>query len=451
MLQHIHARSALLPTGWAHDVRIAWRDGTLLDVAPALHREPGDEVHDIILPGMANLHSHAFQRAMAGLAEKRGSGTDSFWSWRNLMYDFALQMTPDDIEAVAAQLYMEMLEQGFTRVGEFHYLHHDKDGQPYADIAEHASRIAAASAESGIGLTLLPVFYAHAGFGGQSPSVAQRRFISGLQQFEKMLAASEAALAKLPGANIGVAPHSLRAVTLAELKVLVELAGGRPVHIHIAEQTKEVDDCIAWCGSSPVSWLMENSPVSHNWCLIHATHMTEMETQNVAQSGAVVGLCPITEANLGDGIFPASTHMLAGGQFGIGSDSNIQISLPGELRQLEYSQRLQSRTRNILAEPNASNGQHLFNQALHGGAKALGTPSGIACGLSADLVSLNRSTLPSLDINSALDFWIFSEGYKIDCVWSLGQKQVKDGQHVRRECINVRFLKTMEKLLRNRC
>ncbi len=446
-LQQIHAKTALLPRGWANDVCITWANGRITAVQPDAALQPRDEVHDVVLSGMSNLHSHAFQRAMAGLAETRGATLDSFWSWRTLMYDFALKMTPDDIEAVAAQLYMEMLEHGFTRVGEFHYLHHDRNGRPYASIAEHAIRIAAASVEAGIGLTLLPVFYAHAGFDALPPHEGQRRFINSLSQFEKLLEASAIALVKLPGAKIGIAPHSLRAVTPDELKVLISIAGEKPIHIHVAEQTQEVEDCLAWSGARPVEWLLDHAPVANNWCLIHATHMTEAETRRLAMSGAVAGLCPITEANLGDGIFPAQAFMRAGGKFGLGSDSNVQISLPGELRQLEYSQRLQTRSRNALAEANASNGRYIHKHALQGGAQALGVKSGIVVDSPADFMSLDHSAAPYFNTDQILDHWIFAEGFKIDCVWAMGQKRVEHGQHLQRTAVASRFTKTMRQLL----
>jgi formimidoylglutamate deiminase len=446
-LQHIHARAVLLPDGWASNVRIIWTEDRITEIVRDATAGPTDEVHDVVLPAIANLHTHAFQRAMAGLAETRGATPDSFWSWRTLMYDFALKMSPDDVEAVAAQLYMEMLEQGFTRVGEFHYLHHDRDGRPYANIAEHATRVAAASAQTGIGLTLLPVFYAHAGFGALPPHDGQRRFINLLSQFEKLLAASADAIKNLPGANLGIAPHSLRAVTPEQLKTLVAMAGDSPIHMHIAEQTQEVEDCLAWCGARPVQWLLDHAPVAKNWCLIHATHMTEVETIALAQSGAVAGLCPITEANLGDGIFPAPSFMQADGSFGVGSDSNVQISLAGELRQLEYSQRLNNRARNVFAEPNASNGRCLYNKSVNGGAAALGVSAGLAAGCPADMLSLDCDALPYLKADQILDHWIFSEGFKVDCVWAMGEKQVERGQHRHRMLINSRFLQVMKRLL----
>lgn len=443
----LHAINALLPGGWATGVRVEVADGTIARIETGVSPQSGDEIHSVLLPAMPNLHSHAFQRAMAGLAEVRGPDSDSFWSWRTIMYKFALSMTPEQMEAVAAQLYMEMLEAGFSRVGEFHYLHHDKDGQPYANIAELAERIGAASAEAGIGLTLLPVFYAHSGFGGADPVDGQRRFINSIDSFAHLMDGCERIVAGLHGAVLGVAPHSLRAVTPQELEAVVPLAKGGPVHIHVAEQVKEVEDCVAWSGARPVQWLLENAPVDDRWCLIHATHMTEDETRQMAQRRAIAGLCPITEANLGDGTFEAPLFLSEGGRYGIGSDSNVLISLPGELRQLEYSQRLARRARNVIAEPNGSTGRHLFNQALVGGAAALGTQTGLSVGKPADLVSLDTTALPYLSEDQLLDHWIFAGGVKVDSVWVRGRKQVTGGRHVRRAEIERRFVKTMQALM----
>lgn len=443
----LHAINALLPGGWATGVRVEVADGTIARIETGVSPQSGDETHSVLLPAMPNLHSHAFQRAMAGLAEVRGPDSDSFWSWRSIMYKFALSMTPEQVEAVAAQLYMEMLEAGFSRVGEFHYLHHDKEGQPYANIAELAERIGAASAEAGIGLTLLPVFYAHSGFGGADPVDGQRRFINSIDSFAQLMDGSERIVASLDGAVLGVAPHSLRAVTPQELEAVVPFAKGGPVHIHVAEQVKEVEDCVTWSGARPVQWLLEHAPVDERWCLIHATHMTEDETRQMAQRRAIAGLCPITEANLGDGTFEAPLFLTEGGRYGIGSDSNVLISLPGELRQLEYSQRLARRARNVIAEPNGSTGRHLFNQALVGGAAALGTQAGLSVGNPADIIALDTTALPYLSEDQLLDHWIFAGGVKVDSVWVRGRKQVTGGRHIRRAEIERRFVKTMQALM----
>lgn len=442
----IHARQALLANGWAKDVRITVQSGRIASVETGASSVEGDERHDTIVAGMPNLHSHAFQRGMAGLAEMRGPGSDSFWSWRTVMYRFALSMTPDDVEAVAGQLYVEMLEAGFTRVGEFHYLHHDKDGGPYGDIAEMAARIASAASATGIALTLLPVFYAHAGFGGTAPGEGQRRFINDRESYSHLLERCRSLTNALPEGITGVAPHSLRAVTPEELTDVVTMAGDKPVHIHISEQVKEVEDSIAWSGRRPVEWLLDNQTVDGRWCFIHATHMTEAETRGMAKAGAIAGLCPITEANLGDGTFPATNFFADGGRYGVGSDSNVLIGLPDELRQLEYSQRLFHRARNVLAAPGSSTGRALFDGALVGGAAALGAESGIAAGKAADFVSVKTRHGLDLDGDALLDGWIFANGAEVDCVWVHGRKQVEGGRHVAREAIGRRFTATMRAL-----
>lgn len=445
----IFAEQALLSHGWATDVRIITQAGMVWTMEAGASPLPGDERHAIILPGMPNLHSHAFQRGMAGLAETRGPSSDSFWSWREVMYRFALSMTPEQVEAVASQLYVEMLEAGFSRVGEFHYLHHDLDGRPYANIAEMADRIAAASVETGIGLTLLPVFYAHSGFGGLAPNDGQRRFINDLSQFGRLLERARESVRGLDHAVVGVAPHSLRAVTPGELGELAAMAPDGPIHIHVAEQVKEVENCVAWSGARPVQWLLANAPVDKRWCLIHATHMLDTETIDMARTGAVAGLCPITEANLGDGIFPAPLFTEHGGRFGIGSDSNVLVGLPDELRQLEYSQRLAHRARNVLAAPGQSNGRALFSAALEGGSSALGAgPSGLAAGLPADFVSLNAAhpSLAGKKNDAILDAWIFANGTTVDCVWVYGRKLVEGGRHFQRQAIAKRFAKVMKQL-----
>jgi formimidoylglutamate deiminase len=443
----LHAKAALLSNGWAENVRFHISDGLISTIDTGAEPDANDERHDVIVPTTPNLHSHAFQRAMSGMTEVRGSTSDSFWSWRELMYRFALSMTPDQMEAVAAQLYMEMLEAGFGRVGEFHYLHHDISGQPYDNMAEMAERIAAAAQETGISLTLLPVLYAHSGFGGLEPVEGQRRFINRPEQFEKLFSGAERAVAHLPHGRIGVAPHSLRAVTPDELRFASNLAGNRPIHIHIAEQVKEVDDCIAWSGKRPVEWLYENAEVGSNWCLIHATHMTSAEVRSVAKSCAVAGLCPVTEANLGDGIFAGAEFKEHGGAWGVGSDSNVLIGVSDELRQYEYSQRLANRARNVLASANQSTGRALFDAALAGGNQALASQQAMQVGSPADFVSLNLGEAQHLTKDMILDGWIFGQSVKPDCVWMGGTKRVTGGNHFARQTISARFSKVMRELL----
>lgn len=443
----IHAKAALLNDGWSENVRIEVQNGLISRLEVNVPPIPSDDIEAVVVPSMPNLHSHAFQRAMAGMTETRGAGEDSFWSWRQLMYRFALTMTPDQMEAVAAQLYVEMLEAGFGRVGEFHYLHHDVSGNQFANIAELSERIAAAAQITGINLTLLPVFYAQSGFGSQPPSEGQRRFINNLDQFADIHDGAKRAVATLPNSVVGVAPHSLRAVTPEQLSQVVALAGGAPIHIHIAEQIKEVEDCIAATKLRPVEWLLQNVNVDENWCLIHATHMTNEEVLGVAKSGAVAGLCPITEANLGDGTFSAQLFLENAGKIGIGSDSNVLIGVSDELRQLEYSQRLKHRARNVMAPIHGSTGEWLFAKVLSGGEQALSDQSGIAIGHSADIVSLDITKAPYLTRNHILDGWIFGGLVKPKNVWTYGKQVVRDGEHINRPQISTRFQQVMKVLI----
>ncbi len=446
----IHAAAALLPDGWARDVRVEMAAGAILSATAGAPPEPDDLRAGILVPGLANLHSHAFQRGMAGLAERRGAdGQDSFWTWREAMYRHALTLDPDQMQAVAEQAYVEMLEAGFTRVGEFHYLHHDRDGRPYADIAELSGRICAAAAAAGIGLTLLPVLYARGGFGGAEPQPHQRRFLCGRDAFAALLEGAERHARALPAAVVGVAPHSLRAVTPEELAFAASLRPAAPLHIHIAEQVKEVEDCLAWSGQRPVEWLLGRESIGPRWCLIHATHMSPAETRRMAASGAIAGLCPLTEATLGDGIVDGAAYLAAGGAFGIGSDSNVQIGAADELRQLEYSQRLAARSRNVLAAPGGSTGRRLFEGALTGGAQALGQGgSGIRAGAPADLAAFDAAHpgLAGRSGDAVLDSWIFGGARAVADVWTAGRRVVAEGRHIARDAVAQRFRTVMRQL-----
>ena len=446
--------AALLPYGWARDVRIGIARGRISSLETGVSRGAADEGDGVALPGVVNVHSHAFQRAMAGLTEARGPqgqhGDDDFWSWRDLMYRFLDRGGPEEIEAITALAFMEMLEGGFTRVAEFHYLHNDPSGAAYADRAEIAARIVAAAQATGIALTMLPVFYAHAGFGGQPPSHGQRRFINDLDGFADLVSRCRILTADLPDAVVGVAPHSLRAVSPDELAAMPALAGDGPIHIHVAEQTKEVADCLAWSGARPVEWLLANVPVDPRWCLIHSTHVIETEWRGVVKRGAVVGLCPITEANLGDGVFPAAEFTRAGGRFGIGTDSNVQIGVAEELRMLEYSQRLALRGRAVMADAKRSTGRALFDHALAGGAQATGAASALSVGASADIVSLDTSGLAfaGRSGDALLDSWIFGAPTgSISSVWRTGREVVKNGRHIGRDAIEARYRKALATVL----
>lgn len=437
----LFARHALLPTGWARDVLLQWdAAGSLCAVVPGSQRPAGvPEAAGPVLPGMPNLHSHSFQRAFGGLTEYRGQAQDSFWSWRTLMYQFAAAITPEQLEAIATGLYVEMLEAGYTSVCEFHYLHHDAAGRPYADDAELSLRLLRAAARAGIGLTLLPVLYQTSGFGGRPPREDQRRFIrstdSMLRLLERLRPQCQA-----QGARLGLAPHSLRAVppeSLAECVTgLSALDATAPIHIHIAEQTAEVDACIAWSGQRPVDWLLDHAPVDERWCLVHATHMAPAESERAALTGAVAGLCPTTEANLGDGIFDAGTWRAAGGRWGVGSDSHATVNAAEELLMLEYSQRLASRQRNVLA-----NEQHSFVatamtlEGVAGGAQASGRlVAGLADGRQADLVVLDANHpllqgLPSPDAMLSGHVFASHRQSAIAAVWVAGRPVVVAGCH----------------------
>ncbi|HEV2284750.1 MAG TPA: formimidoylglutamate deiminase [Steroidobacteraceae bacterium] len=455
--------SALLPGGWSGGVRLAVQGGRIARLESGVAPGAGDERHGIALPGLGNLHSHAFQRGLAGLTERRGregdgqgnGAGDSFWTWRELMYRFVERIDPDELEALAAYAYAEMLEGGFTHVGEFHYLHHSRDGTPYTDPAELAGRVAAAAAASGIGLTLLPTLYAHGGFGGAAPGTRQRRFLNDPERFARIVEGSRAAVRPLAGASVGVAAHSLRAVTPEELATVVSLAGSGVIHIHIAEQQREVEECRAWCGLRPIEWLLANAPLDERWCLVHATHAAPAELTGIAARGAVVGLCPITESSLGDGIFPAAQFLLCRGRTGIGSDSNLRLDAAEELRTLEYSQRLALQARNVLASgAGTSTGRSLFEAALGGGARALlpgGTAAaGLAVGASCDVVTLNAAhpVLAGRSGDALLDSWIFAgDRGLIDCVWRAGVKRVSGGRHVERSALEARYLRALRALL----
>jgi formimidoylglutamate deiminase len=448
----LHFRSALLPSGWADNVQVVVTGRTITKVTTGVAPEAHDERHRLAIPGIASLHSHAFQRGMAGLAETRGNAADTFWTWRETMYRFALEMTPEDTEAVATLLYVEMLERGYTRVGEFHYLHHDRDGAPYGNPAEMATRIARAAEATGIGLTLLPSFYAHGSLGGAAPHAGQRRFICSIDQFAKLMAAARTTVHALPGTNIGVAPHSLRAVTPEELAAIVPLAEGGPVHIHAAEQTREVEECIVWSGRRPVEWLLEHAALDQRWCLIHATHMTAAETAALAGRGAVAGLCPVTEASLGDGIFPAREFLGAGGRFGVGTDSNVLVGVTDELRQLEYGQRLKHRERNVLpGRAGVSTGRALYDAVLAGGGQALAQPTvGLQAGALADIVTLDtmHPSLAGRRGDAVLDGWIFAAGAgAVACVWAAGNKVVEDGRHRLRQKAREAFNASVRRLV----
>jgi formimidoylglutamate deiminase len=446
----VFAETALLPGGWARAVRIeADARGDIAAVTPG--GDPAGATRlGVVIPGVPNLHSHAFQRALVGATERRSpEGADSFWTWRETMYRLCGLFSPEDAEAVAAQLYVELLRWGFTGVAEFHYLHHDPQGRPYADPAEMARRHLAAARATGIGITLLPVLYRHGGIFGRDPAPGQRRFLNDLDGFWRLHEASAAAIAGDPDAAIGVAPHSLRAVTPAMIAAMAATPG--PIHLHAAEQLREVEECLAATGARPVEWLLANAPIDARWCLIHCTHLTEAEIAGLAASQAVAGLCPTTEASLGDGIFALPAWRAAGGRFGIGTDSHVGTSPRDELRQLETSQRLRHLGRAMATDADHPHpGRTLLEAALAGGAQASGRRIGaIAPGYRADLVALDpdHPNLVGRREDQLLDAWILGgQGNPVRHVMVGGRMVVRDGRHEAQEPIARRFAATMRRL-----
>ena len=436
----IWADSALLADGWARSVEIAVdAGGNIESVTSGCEYTDGERVGTLIA-AIPNVHSHAHQRAMAGLGERAGlvgdASQDSFWTWRKVMYHYLERIHPEHLQAIAAQLYLEMLKHGYSCVGEFQYLHHNPDGNAYADRAEMSLRCLAAARDVGIGFTALPVLYRYGGFGAAEPIPGQRRFLNDADGFVEIVQTLQQATLGDHNASVGIAPHSLRAVN-AELlsSVIAALDDLAAIHIHIAEQTKEVDDCIAWSGKRPVEWLFENFDVDRQWCLIHATHMTAQETDSMAKSGCVAGLCPTTEANLGDGLFNAVEYLNANGRWAIGSDSHISIDPVEELRWLEYGIRLNTRNRNVLvSEQQRHTGRHLYDGALSGGAQACGRKLGsIEAGYRADFIVLDdeHPRLYGRDEDNLIDSWIFSGNDNlVRDVYVGGVKLIDNGHHV---------------------
>ena len=437
--------------GWRSDVALAvGTDGRWVDAAASA----GESIGQWVLPGMPNLHSHAFQRAMAGLAERKGRVDDSFWSWRETMYAFASTIGPDQLQAIAAQLYVEMLKAGYTHVCEFHYLHHQPDGTPFEDPAAMSLALIEAAREAGIGLTLLPVLYISGGFDGRALSERQRRFGHTVDSYLSLLESLRKQESE--SVRVGAALHSLRAVPeQAMSKVLGDrLLADCPIHIHIAEQIGEVQDCLAIRGARPVEWLFDHAEVDSRWCLVHATHLTDAEILQLAQSGAVAGLCPTTEANLGDGLFPLAAYQDAGGVLGIGSDSNISVSPAEELRWLEYAQRLNTRHRNIAARKQGDSvGETLWQGAVSGGRQAAGLrPDAWAEGSRADIIVLDENSpwLAARDAHSMLDSLLFAgNAALVRDVMVEGRWVVRGFHHHDEERIAARYRATVRGLLVN--
>ncbi|TKZ15759.1 formimidoylglutamate deiminase [Shimia litoralis] len=454
MTTGFHFKQALTDQGWQQNVSATITDtGNFETLVQDDNPNGYPVIENPVVPGMPNLHSHSFQYAMAGLSEVRRNPVDSFWSWREMMYYFAHNVSPEDLQAITAKLYMELLKGGYTEIVEFHYLHNDTDGGYYARAEELSAAVLSASNQTGLSLTHLPVFYAHANFSGVSPQDAQRRFINSRDQYLRLI---EALKDPQAGHNLGIAPHSLRAVTEEEMTWLMDLRRdllpGCPVHIHVAEQTKEVDDSLAHSGKRSVTALMDQAPVDETWCLIHSTHLDDSEVAAIAASGATVGLCPLTESNLGDGIFRAVDFLAADGHFGIGSDSNICTQPMQELRTLEYSQRLLHRQRNILCSEQLPNvGSYLWQKAAHGGARAAGRAIGrIAEGYRADFVELSHNIngiMAAVTPEAVLDFHMFAgQQAEIAGVYVAGRQIIRDGQHPQQAGIDASYISTMQRL-----
>lgn len=439
---------ALLAHGWRQDVVITIEGGVIVGIDD----DAGEAiaVAGAAVPGMPNVHSHAFQRAMTGLAEARSSATDSFWTWRETMYGLAQRMTPELLNTVAAQLYVEMLKAGYTRVCEFHYLHHRPDGTPYEDRAIMSHALLDAALSAGIGVTLLPTLYQTSGFGGQPPADRQRQFVMSTEEFVQLFETLHAARAS---ADIGVAIHSLRAVppdALAQLLASSSIETCAGVHIHIAEQQREVDECVRQFGRRPIEWLLAHVSVDDRWCLVHATHASAAELGALATSGAIAGLCPTTEANLGDGVFALPQYLEQGGKFAIGSDSHISVSPAEELRWLEYQARLTRHERNVLATADRSSGARLWTHACRFGAQAAGIAAGaLAPGLRADLIVLDTESaaLIGRSDDALLDTFVFAGlPSPVRDVMVNGRWVVQDGHHFAEATIAAAFRRAMRQL-----
>jgi len=445
----LFVRKALLPGGWNDDVRLTLVDGRIEEVDIGASEGDSDETLGCVIPGLCNAHSHAFQRALAGHTEKRSpAGRDNFWSWRERMYELAGRVSADVLTAIARQAYCEMLRSGYTSVAEFHYLHRDPLDPDAVDTMFGA--IATAARDSGIRLTYVPVHYERAGFEDPEPTSQQASFVQTADEFLKHF---DRVAPQCGGTiSIGIGAHSLRAVSEESLHRIAAAAGdtGVPMHIHVAEQQREVEQSLASYGRRPIRWLLENFDVGSTWNLVHATHMDEDEITVLAKSGAVAVLCPSTEANLGDGLFPLHEYLVRGGRIAIGSDSHISINPFEELRWLEYGQRLVTRSRNVTSLRDSHVGSELFSRALEGGASAAGQDVvGIEAGAPADLVVLSDDDpmLAGHNDDSRLDALVFS-GYPlpVERVMVDGQWRVKDAVHVDRDRARTEFAGALEKL-----
>ena len=450
--KHIFAKKALLPNGWSNNVIIEIDQSGLISNVTENNNHKVDAYlnEEIILPAMNNLHSHSFQRAMAGLTEARSpQGNDSFWSWRNLMYQFLDVLNPEEIFSITLFSQMEMLQSGYVGVGEFHYLHNQIGGTKYDNIAELSEKVLEASAESGMSICLLPVIYERGGCDNRELEGGQLRFHNNFDTFEELYNQIKVFLSKNENFSLGVAAHSLRAVKNETLNKIIDLTNG-PIHIHAAEQVKEVEEITSFYKMPPVEFLFKNFDINKRWCLVHCTQMSELETDLLSKSGAVAGLCPVTEANLGDGIFNGFQYNERKGLYGIGTDSNINISLTEELKTFEYSQRLLNKKRAVISNQKKSTGRKLFDDCLEGGARALQINNGkIQKGFNADLISLpnTNNELDGLEDDKILDYWIFaSRENDVQKLWNKGKCLVENGKHLNFDDIQSNYRKTIKNL-----
>jgi formimidoylglutamate deiminase len=453
MMIKVFAERILLADGWAKQKTLIIENGTIQKIEEG--KSVGAECVGTVIPGMINCHSHAFQRAFAGYSEQGSEGQDSFWTWRKVMYKFLQQLTAENANIIATQLYIEMLKMGYTRVAEFHYLHHDLNGVPYAELATMSQAIFDAAKTSGIGLTLLPVLYRFSGFGEQLANEGQKRFINDSAQFNQLVSDCFNLSEKYDNTNVGIAPHSIRAADLSSITCAVEhvrsLDPKAPIHIHIAEQQKEVSDCLEYYGKRPVQWLLDNVSMDEQWCLIHATHIDEQERKGIISAKAIAGICPTTEANLGDGIFPTTEFLAENGTFAIGSDSHISVNPVEELRWLEYAQRLIKQQRAILAnDKQLSVGQNLWQKAALGGAQSTNSNTGeLAIGKQADLLVLDETKLSLFanDEKHLLDSLLFaSQMNVIHHVMVNGRWVIKAGEHKDEQLSQVAFAELLAKI-----
>jgi len=446
----IYCKTMLQSDQWRHGVVLSLSaDGVITGIERGTPESADSTINGIVVPGMPNAHSHSFQRLIAGLTGPQGNHTDSFWSWRETMYRTANRISPEQLSAVAQCVFVEMLKAGYTSCAEFHYLHHQPDGAVYTDLAEMSLALTRAASVSGIAMTLLPVLYCSAGFGKNDVADEQRRFANSPDQYLRLLDTCKSAISGMTKIELGIAPHSLRAVPITALHEVLRSVPDRqcPVHIHIAEQPAEVEDCKKHLNARPVEYLLDHFPVDRHWCLVHATHMSNSELQLAAGSEATAGLCPTTEADLGDGVFRTADWLKAGGRFAIGSDSNVRISVAEELRLLEYNERLRSGQRNVLTTADTTCGRFLYQHAAMSGAATLGQPVGrLEAGYRADLLELDASheLLVGREPDAALDSWIFAgDNSMLNSVWVAGQRVVDRGHHVAEAESRNNFVRTL--------